>query len=252
MNDYERLMNGRYGALELKRSVGPNLIRGLVVSVMLHGALISLPFAATALQGEKPPVAKAGVEGPIIILPPWEKTPTENRGIPRPPKPESPVTRNWVPDPGEDFVDTAVVQTSSGPRGRDLPSDMGGSGGYSTGGNSSGDFSGFIEPEEPIPPDTQFIPFEVAPQKLADLCPPPEFPELAKISGMKGKVTVYVFVDRLGNVRKWKLIKVDPSGLGFEDEVLKVIPKWKFTPAIQQGRAVGVWVAVPITFRFNK
>jgi TonB family protein len=252
MNEYERLTNGRYGALELKRFVGPNLIRGLVVSVMLHGALISLPFAATALHGAKPPITKAGVEGPIIILPPWEEVPKENRGIPRPPRPESPISKNWVPDPDEDFVDTTGVKTPSGPKGHDLPSDTGGDGGYSSGGNSSGDFTEFEPPEDAIPPDTVFTPFEIAPQKLPGLCPVPAYPELAQIARMAGKVMVYVYVDRLGNVRKWKIMQANPSGLGFEDEVLKVIPKWKFTPAIQQGRAVGVWVAVPVTFEFSK
>jgi outer membrane biosynthesis protein TonB len=43
-------------------------------------------------------------------------------------------------------------------------------------------------------------------------------------------------------------VQASPSDLGFEDEVLKVVPKWKFTPAVQQGRAVGVWVAIPFKF----
>jgi outer membrane biosynthesis protein TonB len=42
---------------------------------------------------------------------------------------------------------------------------------------------------------------------------------------------------------------VKPENLGFEKEVEKIIDKWRFTPAIQQGNPVGVWIAIPFTFK---
>ena len=251
MDEYERLTRRHYGALEIKRSVGPNLIRGLVVSVMLHGALISLPFVAQALQGDEPPVTKAGYTGPIIVLPPFAKELPVPKGIPRPPKPDSPISKIFVPAPEEDTIDSVAAKTPTGPSGPESTDTVGNSGSYGSGG-PGGEFSGFELPDDPIPPDTEFIPFEVGPQKLSDLCLPPEFPELAKIVGMKGKVTVKIYVDRFGHVKKWKIMQANPPDLGFEEAVLKVIPEWRFTPAIQQGHAVGVWVAVPFTFNYKK
>jgi TonB family protein len=68
---------------------------------------------------------------------------------------------------------------------------------------------------------------------------------------VKGKVVIKVFVDKKGDVRKWEIMKATPPGLGFEEEAIKAIQKWKFTPAIQQNSPVGVWVAIPINFEFK-
>ena len=54
-----------------------------------------------------------------------------------------------------------------------------------------------------------------------------------------------------GDVIGWQIVNVRPAGLGFEDAVARVVPKWKFTPAIQQNNPVAVWVHVPIKFRVS-
>ena len=249
MDEYERLTRQHYGALEIKRSVGLNLIRGLVISVMLHGALISIPFVTGALQSDKQPV-NAGIKGPIIVLPPLRSTPQVPIGIPRPPKPESPIIGKWMPDSVEDPIDTTTILIPIGRGGHGDPNRREYGHSYDPE-DTSRDISGIEISDDPVPLETVFTPFEVPPKKLVDLCPTPEYPELARIARMKGKVTINVFVDRLGNVKKWRVLQVNPAGLGFEDEVLKVVPKWKFTPAIQQGRAVGVWVAIPVTFTYR-
>jgi TonB family protein len=60
-----------------------------------------------------------------------------------------------------------------------------------------------------------------------------------------------LFVDVKGDVRRFHIVKADPRDVGFEDEVLKVIPRWKFTPALQQQRPVGVWVTIPVKFEIK-
>ncbi|MBK8130044.1 MAG: energy transducer TonB [bacterium] len=50
-------------------------------------------------------------------------------------------------------------------------------------------------------------------------------------------------------MKKWRIVQAKPPDLGFEQEVEKVLPKWKFTPAIQQGNPVGVWIAIPFNFK---
>jgi protein TonB len=94
-----------------------------------------------------------------------------------------------------------------------------------------------------------FVPYEIAPQPLPDFSPQPAFPEMAQKAGVSGKVVVQVYVDKDGTVKRWQIVQAKPEDLGFEEEVEKVIQKWKFTPAIQQGNPVGVWIAIPFNFK---
>jgi protein TonB len=247
MNEFERLERRHIGALEIKRCVGPNLIRGLVVSVLFHSALISLPVVAQWIAPEKPGVVISGPGGPIIVLRPFapERPWIAPRDL-RPTPPKHPVDGKWVPTDQEPEPDSTLVKEPQAPVGGSGGGE--GIGGAGNGEDSSGTIGGFVLPEDTIPPDTVFIAVEIDPQAIPEMCPWPEFPELAKIARLDGKVTVKVWVDRFGDVRKWKILQTSPPGLGFEDEVLKVIPRWKFTPAVQQGRAVGVWVAIPFKF----
>ncbi|MBU1037261.1 energy transducer TonB [Patescibacteria group bacterium] len=108
-----------------------------------------------------------------------------------------------------------------------------------------------VIPEEPeIPSSDIFTPYEVASAPIVN--PRPDYPEMAKTAGVKGKVVIKVYVDKKGDVRQWEIIAAKPSNLGFEEEVIKVIRKWKFTPAIQQNNPVGVWIAIPFNFEFKK
>lgn len=99
-----------------------------------------------------------------------------------------------------------------------------------------------------IPDPRVFTPYEIAPKPIFN--PQPEYPDKAKRDGVKGKVFIQIYVDENGDVREWEIVKVLPEGLGFEEEVIRVVQKWKFTPAIQNGKPVGVWIAIPFNFGF--
>jgi periplasmic protein TonB len=247
---YEQLEQGRYGSFELKRLVGPNLIRGLVISVIIHAVVIAAPYVVSALQSEEdipPPPVRVVDISQLTKLRSQENTATQVKIAAHTlaaPKAAIPVA---VPEE-EVPLEQALLPSQSEIKAQ-----------ISAGADSGLD----IRPgeqiqikeeasNEAIPDMGTFTPFEVAPQPLPDFSPQPEFPELAKTAGVPGKVVVQVYVDKKGEVKKWKIVKVDPKGLGFEDEVEKVMTKWKFTPAIQQGNPVGVWVAVPFNFKYKK
>jgi TonB family protein len=103
-----------------------------------------------------------------------------------------------------------------------------------------------------IPANDSFIPFEIAPQPLPDHSPQPAYPDSAKASGKTGKVMVKAYIDKAGIVRKYIIAKVEPTGYGFAHEVESIIMDWRFTPAIQEGKPVGVWVAIPFNFKYHK
>jgi TonB family protein len=98
---------------------------------------------------------------------------------------------------------------------------------------------------DPWPPDLS----RIYPQPLAGNTEP-AFPDSAVMAGVtQGKVIVQVLVDKHGDVKKWQFARVDPPSLGFQEEVDKVIPLWKFSPAIQNGQPVGSLVAIPFKFK---
>jgi periplasmic protein TonB len=71
------------------------------------------------------------------------------------------------------------------------------------------------------------------------------YPEIAKSSGIEGKVTVKVLVGPDGSV-------VQVGGFSgpdvFRDEVSSKVMGLQFTPALQQGQPVRCWVSVPFSF----
>jgi len=71
------------------------------------------------------------------------------------------------------------------------------------------------------------------------------YPEIARSSGIEGKVTVKVLVGPDGSV-------VQIGGFSgpdvFRDEVSSKVMNLQFTPALQQGQPVRCWVSVPFSF----
>jgi protein TonB len=246
----EQLEQGRYGSFELKKLVGPNLMKGLVISVIIHAVIIATPYVISAIKGEDeipPPPVRVVDISTLTTLHSTEDTPEQVQiAMPKmaPPKAAIPVAV-----PAEEVPQEQALMPSQA----DIKQ-------YT---NANTDTALDISPTEKIeirddqanaediPAMGTFTPFEVAPQPLPASSPQPEFPDLAKTAGVTGKVIVQVYVDKHGDVKKWKIVKEVPENLGFGDEVQKVIPKWKFTPAIQQGNPVGVWVAVPFNFKYK-
>jgi TonB family protein len=250
VNFYEQLEQGRYGSFELKKLVGPNLIKGLIVALIIHIVAIGTPYVIQALKGEEvipPPPTRVVDISTLTQLKSHDNTTEQVRiqaPVMAPPKAAIPVAvpAEEVPQDQQLIASQSEIKaavSASSDTGLDIKP------------GEKIEIAGEVSDNE-IPAMGTFTPFEVPPQPLPDFSKQPDFPELAKTAGVTGKVVVQVYVDKKGDVKKWQIVKVEPKGLGFEDEVLKVIPKWRFTPAIQQGNPVGVWVAVPFNFKYKK
>ncbi|NUO18743.1 TonB family protein [bacterium] len=244
MNFLEELEKGKYGAIELKKIVGRNLIRGLAFSVAVHTAVVAAPFVASLFQEEIPPPDRVVVVDPSILeklkrLNPNQAPPKIERPKLAPPKVVVPiaVSEETIEEQPEIMKQEELVAAIVEEYGTD------------TLGIGEGVELVLEESGDDIPSYEEFIPFEVPPQPLPDFSPQPAFPKLAQQAGVSGKVTAQVYVDKKGEVKKWRIVQAKPEKLGFEEEVEKVLPKWKFTPAIQQGNPVGVWIAIPFNFK---
>ena len=75
-----------------------------------------------------------------------------------------------------------------------------------------------------------------------------EYPPLLKSAGIGGRAMVWVLIDETGDVVKTQLN--EPSGYDALDQAaLRVVAAMKFKPAENRGRAVPVWISLPVVFQ---
>jgi protein TonB len=73
------------------------------------------------------------------------------------------------------------------------------------------------------------------------------YPPLLKDAGIGGTANVWFFLDEEGVTRK-TFLKESSGHPALDDAALKVAEVVHFTPAMNDGKAVPVWIALPITF----
>lgn len=86
---------------------------------------------------------------------------------------------------------------------------------------------------------------------LYDFNPPPAYPRLARRRGIEGTTLLKVHVMEDGSVGA--VLVFQSSGYKILDEsAMAAVKKWRFKPALDRGRAVAMWVFVPVTFKLEK
>ncbi len=75
----------------------------------------------------------------------------------------------------------------------------------------------------------------------------PVYPDEARQQRITGKVSVKFIVDRGGNVKNPAIIRSEPSDV-FDQSVIEAVLKWRFKPAIHEGKPVNTRLIVPIRF----
>ena len=78
--------------------------------------------------------------------------------------------------------------------------------------------------------------------------PQPQFPYRAKIRGIHGNLTVEFVVDENGNTTDIAILAAKPAGF-FEETTLSTLRKWRFKPALKQGRPVRTRMRTTIDFK---
>jgi TonB family protein len=250
LNFYEQMTSARYGSMELKRVVGPNLIRGLLVSAFIHFSIVIAPYVARMLAPEEeipPPPIRVVDISQLTKLKSMQETSEQVKiaqtqmALPTAAIPIAVEEDEILVDDLQIAKQSDIIYSSSSGSGDDL-------------GISKDEVIQIVDENEgkdDIPDASDFVPFEVAPQPLPDFYKQPSYPAMAQKAGVKGRVIVQVYVDKKGHVLKHNIIDAKPDNLGFQDEVEKVIYGWKFTPAIQNGKPVGVWVQIPVNFTLS-
>ncbi len=105
-------------------------------------------------------------------------------------------------------------------------------------------------PSDKLPEIDEFVPVQDMPRyDERELGRALVYPEIARRNGLEGEVLLRILVDKTGQVVK---ITVDRStNPAFEAEAIRAVRKTSFTPAIQYGRPIAVWIQIPVYFKLD-
>lgn len=102
---------------------------------------------------------------------------------------------------------------------------------------------------ETIPPPDTFIQVETAPILIKSKLP--DYPALARASGLTATVRIKAYVGKKGEVARAFDDSCTMPGCGFEENAVEAAYESVFRPAIQNGRPVGVWVTYSVKYVLN-
>jgi TonB family protein len=75
----------------------------------------------------------------------------------------------------------------------------------------------------------------------------PEYSEEARKAKYSGTVLLSVVIDANGNTRDIHVVR--PLGLGLDEKAIEAVSKWRFRPAMRNGKPVAVQAQVEVNFR---
>jgi protein TonB len=86
---------------------------------------------------------------------------------------------------------------------------------------------------------------EVVPPELVTKVQP-VYPEIARKARVQGVVIVEAIIDKQGNVVEGRILRGLPMGVS--EAAMAAIHRWKYRPAMLNGRPVSVYLTVTVTF----
>ncbi len=263
-DNIEILQDTGYGATELKKTYQKYLQRGLILAIVIHGFIIGTYLFANYIS-KMEEQKKSDIQQRIINLSDLEPPPSAtDEEEPPPPKIEEPPVAPpkdltaLTPEPvAKEKAEEQTIKTQQELEEIKTPvSSTGDTGKFQYTGNVKVEEKKIEEKiekkEKVVEEKTVFQSFEVekAPEcvNLAQVRSSMKYPEIAREAGMEGRVTVKVLVGPDGNVLKVGSVSGPDV---FHDEVRDKAMNLQFTPGLQNGKPVKVWVTVPFNFKLN-
>lgn len=219
-----------YGAPELKRLFPVYLRRALILSCIISLLVVGAGMLLVWIMN-RPRETKAVVVPyrELQAPPPLTEQQTPQVAIAQPTAPPTVAAPIPVPDAEAPQEQTIASQEEI--------SAMVGQG------SGSGDSVVIAPPDEGLPGLNDFVYVEELPEAITRV--PPEYPEIARQSGMEGTVMVKALVGKDGKVKDVVVVKSIPV---LDDAAVKAVKQWVFKPALSNNKPVAVWVAVPVRF----
>ena len=98
----------------------------------------------------------------------------------------------------------------------------------------------------PYPPPNEYPYVEELPEVIHKAAP--VYPEAARNAGIQGTVIVQARVLKDGRVSGTRVLKSIPQ---LDAAAVRAVRRWRFQPALSDGKPVAVWVAVPVKFSLH-
>ncbi|UCC44561.1 MAG: energy transducer TonB [Candidatus Zixiibacteriota bacterium] len=234
-----------YGAWELKATYQRNMLLGIIGSLALFMAVPAIFLLTqssevpTTGESKDPLPADSVVVRPFddnwVIIPgrPVAEGNISDRQAGRFVNLQPMADEDYVAD--EDPVDLVPGSYADGP----FPTS-----GETGGRVFRGDY-GSGETDGSYPTDTEFVVCERYPEMVYKAVP--EYPRVLEELGLEGVVWVRVLVDIDGSVKEARVARSSESA-AFDEAALSAAYRNRFTPAIQSGRPVPIWVAYKVEF----
>jgi protein TonB len=103
--------------------------------------------------------------------------------------------------------------------------------------------------QEADPSPDEFIDVSEEPEPIQPIEKLIQYPEVARRSGLEGKVTVQALIGKDGTVEKVEVLKSDYDL--FKDAAIDAMKRAKFTPARQNGTPLKIWITRTINFKLK-
>jgi len=263
-DNIEIIQSSGYGAVELKKIYQKYFIRGLIGAVIIHFLAIGSYLFANYLNKLSEDEEKSRIQQRIINLTDLEPPPSAtDEDEPPPPKIEEPPVKPpkdltaLTPEPvAKEKAEEQTIKTQQELEDIKSPvSNMGDTGKFTYSGPVKIEEKKVEEKvkEEKVKQEKsvyQSFEVEKAPEcvNLSQIRSSMRYPEIAKEGGIEGRVTVKVLVGESGSVIKIGSISGNSV---FHDEVRDKARDLQFTPGLQNGKPVKVWVSVPFNFKLK-
>jgi protein TonB len=264
MEDIQILNSAGYGAPELKKSYQRFFSRGLAVAVVLHLFVIGTYLLVIYINKLNAEEKNKQNQQRVINVTDLEPPPSaDDKEEPPPPKIEEPPVAPpkdltaLTPEPvAKEKAEEQTIKTQQELEQIKTPVGNSDSGKINFTGNLKVEEKKIEEKiekkEKVVEEKSTYQSFEVekAPEcvNLGQVRASMQYPSVARDAGIEGKVTVKVLVGPDGSVIKIGSVSGPDV---FADEVREKSMQLQFTPGLQNGKPVKVWVTVPFSFKLK-
>lgn len=231
-----------YGRPEVKAVLQKNFMRGLVISVAIHLAIVSTPYIVNFFGSDEDDIPVVAVKmlkysdlGPPPSISAAPPPPSVSVAAIAKPTVGVPVP---VPDAEVSAEQTFATQRELSAAPSPVVEDFGGNGDVQI-------TQDIVIEDDPAM--DEFIAVEKEPQVVKRVIP--TYPDMALRAGLEGTVWVKILVDKDGTPKKVVVIKSTTEI--FNEAATEAASKFLFTPAVMNNGPVRVWVAIPFKFRLK-
>jgi protein TonB len=233
----------QYGGVDLKKNQNKFFSNALGISIALHLLLMFLYIGWSWFTNDEKHVPHIRLHSIAELAPPPSLENQQDMQPVTPPPPSNVVKPNLgVPVPVPDAIAPQLTLPNM-----NEPQPVAVSNGPASNAPVELHIDQPVAEADPSPDD--FIDVSDEPHEVQQLEKLIVYPEVARRSGLEGKVVVQALIGKDGSVEKVDVLKADYDL--FKDAAVDAMKKAKFTPARQNGTPLKVWITRTINFKLK-